>query len=514
MDKLFGMFRKRSRSISKGQETREEPTLSPSRSMQSVKMERSKSTDSLMSMASLDITFTNNNGLLNTFAKVQTSEKVRRKQSGHQKMEKMVMTPYFGHFAGQRIHFDLRRNAEFTVNIKVRTEDQTLASLVHRQGPRKKETVKDECIKFAHEVASSNLIMKQPSSLSFLCEQTILLNLNDIPHWNLPPRYRHQFDIDCQTVTVHVYPSKYAANSFPMKLKKNISVREVQWMLSKRLNLNHGNPSAITLYVKDSLEPLSPISPIPSVLTDLICIIAPSAQQKQQQATTGESGPLSICVSLIGKGLNEIQVTRSTTLGEFEQRVKEKFRLSPDSFLYLPNVLSRHSHGAYSSFCPLRMHALLDPATSSVLLLDHHKRNFPTLHGHLSVSQQKTVQSLLLYKMTVSELDLLKSGPVIGFEVNGPTIPISFKTIMNDLYSDYTHCVFSIRPHAVSVNPNWTIPVLLKYLTCVSGFPCNVIKVGSKILNKDVASDLLRTRWFTVTDNDYSLRSEIPCALP
>lgn len=293
-----------------------------------------------------------------------------------------------------------------------------------------------------------------------------------------------------------------------MKFKKNISVREVQWMLSKRLNL-HDNPSIITLYIKDSLDPLSPASPLPQNLSTLICIISPSAQQ--HPGTSPNSLPLSVCVSLIGRGVSEIQVHHSTTLHEFEQEVKQKFQLDPDSFLYLPKV---HSQGTYSSFCPLRMHALLDPSTSSVLLLDHHRRNFPTLHGHLSVSHQKTVQSLLLYKMTVSELDLLKSGPVIGFEVNGPTIPIGFKTIINDLDSDPTHSLISIRPHAVSVNPDWTIPVLLKYLTCVSSFPCSVIKVGSKELNKTVASDLMQTQWFFVYENDYTLRSDIPCAYP
>lgn len=504
----LGIFRRRrSNSTSKSPSGKNdtasrhaEPTPRPPRSISMQNMERSKSSDSLVSVASVDLAFTH--GVLDSFAKISTVEKVRRRHSGNLRLEKMVMTPYFGHFAGQRIHFDLKRKGDFLVNIKVRTEDQILASLLHRQG-RKKETVRDQCIKFAHE-ATTKLTNQKPAPLSFLCEQTIILNLGDIPHWHLPPRYKCQFDIDCQTVNIHVFPSSMHPSPIIMKLKRNISVRELQWMLSLKLHLN---PLAITLYIKDSLETLPALSPLPINLSQLVCIITPSAQQSVND--------LCVCVSLIGRDAKEIRVQTSTTLIEFEEMIKEEFELHPNSFVYLPDVLSQHN-GSYSSHCPLRMHAVLDSTSSSVLLLDHHRRNFPTLHGHLTVSKQQTLQSLLLYRMTVNELDLLKSGPIICFEVNGPTIPIAFKT-MFDYDGDPTRCfsVVGIRTHAVSVNPDWSIPILLKYLTCISGFPCNVIKIDDRILEKTVSSDLLPFQWFTVkSNNSYILPNNIPCAQP
>lgn len=510
MPRFFQFFkrRRRSNSISRPSKDHDESTVDrkpPSRSSSMHNMERSKSSDSLVSVISADMSVLTTAGLLDSFASTTTVERVRRRQSGKMRLEKIVMTPYFGHFAGQRIHFDLRRNAESLINIKVRNEDQVLASLLYRQAGRKKETVRDQCIQFAHE-ATTNLTSNQnPMSLSFLCEQTIILNLNDIPYWHLPTRYRLKFEIDCQIVTIHVFPSNLHSTPLKIKLKRNISIREIQWMLSMKLRI--GSPSAITLYVKDTLETLPSLSPLPKDVTELACIVTPPPTKYLQ------TDVLSVCVSLIGGDVKEIAVCPNTALHEFEEIIKTTFGLAPDSFIYIPSVLSWHN-GSYSSHCPLRMHAVLDSHSSSALLLDHSKRNFPTLQGHLTVSEQKTLRSLLLYQMTLHELDLLKAGPIICFEVSGPTIPIAFKTMI-DLDSDPTRSLVGIHPHAVSVNPDWSIPVLLKYLSCISGFPCNIIKIGDQILQKNVANDLLQFPWFCIKDSShYVLPNIIPCAHP
>lgn len=498
----LAMFRRRSNSTSK--KRKQDQSVVHSISMQT--LDRSRSSESLSSVTSADISFANLNGVLDSFAKMITADKYRKRHSSAMRTEKLIMLPYFGHFAGQRLHFDLKRTAEYSVSIKVRTDDQIVASLHHRQG-RKKETVRDQCIKFAHE-ATTPFITHQPPTLSFLSEQTVNLFLNDLPYKHLPPRYRSQFLGCYQLVKIQVHPHQIHPEMIEMKLRPRISIREFQWMLSKRLDLN--NPSAMMLYVKDSLEPLPATSPLEQHHSEVVCIIAPSAQQLKPSVDPGLD-PISLCVSIIGKGVEEVIVYQNTTLYEFEQAIKKKFCLRPDSFLYLPDVLSNHNR-ASTAHCPLRMHAVLDSGTSTILLLDHEKRNFPTLYGHFSVSEQQTLQSLLLYKMTVSELDLLKSGPVIGFEVTGPTIPIALKT-MNDLTSDPAcFSVISIRPHAVSINPEWNVEVLLKFLTCISGFPCSQMKIGEKVLTKTVSSEILDRPWFIVEGNGYILPNKIPSA--
>ena len=80
---------------------------------------------------------------------------------------------------GQSLIFDMRKtDTTGIVNVKVKVDDEVLArALQHRLG--RKETVKDQCIKFAHEVKSktSNSL---PSSLKFLCKQTVLLTTNSL----------------------------------------------------------------------------------------------------------------------------------------------------------------------------------------------------------------------------------------------------------------------------------------------------------------------------------------------
>ncbi len=469
-----------------------------------------QSTESIISET--EESFANVNGVLETFAKMANTTHGRKRHSSTLRAEKMLMYPCFGHFAGQRLYFDLKRSAEHNMmSIKVRTDDQLIATLHHRQGRRRKETARDQCIKFAHE-ATTHLVSYRSPSLSFLCEQVINLNLNEIPYRLLPPRYQNTFTGCDRTVTIHVHPCHIHKDLITMKLKPNLSIRELQWMISKRLSIS--NPLSITLYVQDSLEPLSATVPLKSATTDIVCIIAPNAQQLRASVEPGP--PLSVCVSIIGKGVDEVNVYHHTTLFEFEQAVKQKFGMKKESFLYLPDVLrSRSSHNFSSnSYCPLRMSAMLDSSTSTALLLNHEKRNFPILYGHLSVSEQQTLQSLLLYKMTVSELDLLKSGPVIGFEVSGPTIPINLKTY-SDLTSNPTEfCLLSVRPHAVSVNPNWTIGVLIKFLTSITHFECSKLVVDDKTLcdMETVESQLLNKSWFVVKQDEYILSKDIPTA--
>lgn len=469
------------------------------------------------SLASVEESLSSFNGSLDTFAKMMISERhtARKRHSGTMRAEKLIMYPCFGHFAGQRLYFDLKKSVEHNVmSIKVRTDNQTIAMLQHRQGKRK-ETVRDQCIKFAHE-ATTSLVSHQPASLKFSCEQVINLNLNEIPYQTLPPRYRSQFTGCDNTVRIHIHPRSQiprntAADSFiTMKLKPNLSVRELQWMISKRLNLP--NPSSITLYVHDSLGPLNASAPLSSEHSDIVCNVTPAAQHLQSHDNPPH--PVSVCVSIIGRGVSEVLVYRHTTLFDFEQAVKSEFGLNPDSFLYFPDVLNNHI-GSSNSNCPLRMHAVLDSSTSTALLLHHEKRSFPILYGRLSVSNQRTLKSLLLYRMTLSDLDLLKSGPVIGFEVTGPTIPIQLKTINNLSSNSSEFCVISVQPHAVSVNPEWTIAVLIKFLVCISGFPCSNITISDKVLPTDslVKTKLLDKPWFVVEGNEYLLPKDLPTAV-
>lgn len=468
----------------------------------STAMLKSKSTDSLASITSIDASRSS----LDSFAKlcVRRRGSNRAERGASFRSTKLVMEPYFGPFAGQSLIFDMRKTETTgVVNVKVKVDDEVLArTLQHRIG--RKETVKDQCIKFAHEVKSktSNSL---PLSLKFLCEQTVLLHNYELPVHLLPQRYTDCLLGPCtQIVTVTIWPRK---DTVTLKLKPRISITELQWMLCKRIGLP--NPSSLSLYLRDALEPLSPTSPLPEQCSELECIISSSF------TSSADEREKIICVSIIGKGIKGIPVVPSMTLFELDQAVKQAFNLDPDSFLYLPQVLT-------DSRSSLKMHATLDD-NSSICLLDEERRNFPTLCGFVSVCEPQTLQSLLLYQMSLCELDLLKAGSVIGFEVTGPTVPVSFKTMQTHrMFEENTRnsifSLISIKPHAISVNPDWTIPVLLKYITSISGFPCKSMRLGEKSLDQAaIVSDVLCHRtWFSIDKktSSLSLTNEIAEVIP
>ena len=103
----LAMFRRRSNSTSK--KRKQDQSVVHSISMQT--LDRSRSSESLSSVTSADISFANLNGVLDSFAKMITADKYRKRHSSAMRTEKLIMLPYFGHFAGQRLHFDLKRTA-------------------------------------------------------------------------------------------------------------------------------------------------------------------------------------------------------------------------------------------------------------------------------------------------------------------------------------------------------------------------------------------------------------------
>ena len=82
-------------------------------------------------------------GSLETFAPWHVEKKAR-----------IILTPYFGVFAGQRMTFHTSRRRESLVNIKVKVEgcEQTLTTLYHRRSSKRSEgadSIRDTILLFA-----------------------------------------------------------------------------------------------------------------------------------------------------------------------------------------------------------------------------------------------------------------------------------------------------------------------------------------------------------------------------
>ena len=245
-------------------------------------------------------------------------------------------------------------------------------------------------------------------------------------------------------------------------------------MVCNRLSLA-SNPSCIEFYQADSLETISPHSRLQPNQSVLHCIANPS-QVTSEEDIAGKSFPL--VVSVIGHGINQVKVYSAMTLDQFQREVRSKFLLQPHSFIYFP-AISQSLQGRFMSKSTVRMSAIIDGST--VALIDCKKAKLPIVNG--VPSALVNYEQVPLYQMSIADLGLLKSAPVMVFEVTGPTIPLVYKTTQDQSNKDFA--VVSEHSHAISVNPSWTVSTLLKYVECVSGFPCKHLCLRDNIFPLD-----------------------------
>ena len=465
-------------------------------------------------------------GMLNTYA-ISTVEKRRQPKSGGVS-ERLVMLPYFGSYAGQRLTFAVSRK-NLMVNIKVRADDRTLTTLYEYVKAENTSTIRDLCIKFTNKVqkeATNNVVAEtsparhhhgepstsEPLSLAFLCERKALLHMEELPVHQLPSKYRSFLSAStAQEIRVSVWPSSVVApepSSVCLWVKPGVSLTEVQWMICEKLSLRARgyNPSKMALYLPHQLEPIPPDTPLDSRRhRQLSCVL-------QQPVAEKQSGQSTVVVSVIGHGIGEVVVGPHCSLLEFEESIRSRFHLQQNSFLYMPQLF-RSLKGSENSCC-LKMSAKLDQSTSK--LLSTTKRNFPIIDRMPTLNICDSYSQLQLYRMLLRELDLLKASPVIVFEVTGPTVPLSFKTIRTqqnphcypdqqptstaNVQQDSVFALLAVQQCVVSINPNWTVNTLLRYIECISGFPCDHVRLpgGKRPGLKSLVGEDLTTRWSTI----------------
>ena len=436
---------------------------------------------------------------------LQTSAHLQVEKRRSAGSEKLRMMPYFGRFAGQCLLFELRRSSNTLVSVRVKVENiddehvhRPLTTLYHTVNFRHGKSsaceeqnathingVRDKCLRFAHEAVYPPEVELQlaeaiqaPPPLSFLCEKKILLHMGEINSSNLPYKYSHLNPrmAKYQDVFIRIWSRQLCqdCSMLRMKVKPRILIQELQWMVCNRLSLA-SNPSCIEFYQADSLETISPHSRLQPNQSVLHCIVNPS-QVTSEEDIAGKSFPL--VVSVIGHGINQVKVYSAMTLDQFQREVRSKFLLQPHSFIYFP-AISQSLQGRFMSKSTVRMSAIIDGST--VALIDCKKAKLPIVNG--VPSALVNYEQVPLYQMSIADLGLLKSAPVMVFEVTGPTIPLVYKTTQDQSNKDFA--VVSEHSHAISVNPSWTVSTLLKYVECVSGFPCKHLCLRDNVFPLD-----------------------------
>ncbi|XP_064384167.1 uncharacterized protein LOC135333189 [Halichondria panicea] len=427
-------------------------------------------------------------GGVSTFASCSTGSKPYS--------QRMTIRPFFGIYADSSLTFDIKRSSStdslrmLTIRVSIQEDGSDTRKALNRifvsrnkrsgqdDSSQNSVSLKDRCIAFANAIDTDSKTeniasaCKQPSSLFFLCKKQVLLHLGEINPANLPKTEAFE-DLKLRS-TRNIFIRVYQADGLMlrMKVKTSMSINELKWMICGRLP-SSVHPSHLSLYEFDSLDVLPADSILQPNQSLLHCTIDQSPVPSPTRPRVVARQPSCYMISLIGKDIDSIIADPSISFYHFQELVKTKFGLKSSSYLYFPNI----GKTARSEDCGIKMSTVIDKST--ICLIDSMRRNLPIVDGvPLAMSKY---EKLSAYSGTIRSLGITPSSPVIAFEVTGPTIPISFRAAIQDR-GNFNYSVVSDRVHAVSVNPNWTIRTLLKYVECISKIPCVGISLNSEIL--------------------------------
>ena len=446
-------------------------------------------------------------GHLSSFAEVKVTSSRRHRSPSQQQVCTMKVSPYFGPYAGSEVTFTVCMSAGQGTRTQVQVGGAKICTRLNfAAGSR--ESLRDACINFVHDDrwAKTDIVAEretQPNSLKFLCTKRI--HLRGVLPAGMPMREAKKFDRTTkQEVFVRVWPSQlprtrhscgFGAEKDAIKLRvpMHISFAELAWYVRDKLGLPLA--SGVGFREPNSLEDVQPTRPLMLGHTLLECFVTlPQTARTAALRLMASVISVRLPVSLIGSGVEEVVVTPTMTVAEFEVAVLQQFGLGDDCFLYIPALFSHQcSHPT-----GLKMYATAN-RRSVISLVDRHARRFPIISDNdpnLAVEHRE----LPLYSRTVREAGLLKESPLLCFDVTGPTIPLKFKGMSNivsgvdsgsssstnessDRSSNFAH--FSVENRVLSINPNWTAATLLKFVECISRFPCRRIVMGEDCAPND-----------------------------
>lgn len=454
-------------------------------------------------------------GCVDTFARQWIEPQEKRqpttdKRSSTRECPQLVIAPYFGNYAGQRMTFNVKRNSH---SISVRIDGTNEKAHFYHQHDTKLNGVRDQCLKFVHDFNSSSNsepipgFKRKPLSLAFLCEQTALVHLDKIDMTKMPKKYQELFRGTAQQdVVINIWPRSLYKTPIIMRVKTNIALGEFEWMLCHRLSLP--NPSYMTLYHSDFIRPLRSTKEEEQILLpehkELHCILAPSIYHDLGSNTNERV----LVVSVMEHGITDIRVHSTMQLQHLERIIRQKFKLDSDSFLYIPEVITAQSS--------MKMSVLLND--SNLDLLSSTSRNLPLIREYGSLPVKRMYRNLTLYTKTVEELRLFENSLITVFEITGPTVPIEFKRFgeassdsssLGSRNSGENFVFITEKASAVSINPDWSVQTLLHYVDCMTAFPYVDIRIGSKVLEGKIGKHL-QQKWTKKERGQLCLKTKLP----
>lgn len=437
--------------------------------------------------------------------------------------QRMTMRPFFGIYAGSLLTFDIKKRSrpnDALTSIRVSIQETSsegrkglstiyVSKKSDGSSSLNASLLKDRCLGFAYDLNTSSDVAdiatacKQPPSLFFLCQREVLLHLGEL-NPELLPKTGPFAALKLQktrNIFIRVYRSNQPEDvMMRMRVKSALSINELKWMICGRLPFSV-HPSSLALYESNSLQVLPPgegvtLQPEQTLLHCLVDQSAPLTRLPSRQ----QHNPCRYFISMIGRDIDIVVADPSTSLFRFQELVKSKFRLKANSYVYFGKTGRSEDSG-------IKMSTIVDKST--ICLIDSMRRNLPIVDGiPLAISKY---ENLSAYSRPISSLGISPGSPVIAFEVTGPTIPISFRAAIQDR-GNCNYSVVSDRVHAVSVNPDWTLNTLLKYIECISKIPSVGISLKSESLPLEcnVSSHLTSRCWLQRKSSRLELVKDLP----
>ena len=441
-------------------------------------------------------------GNINTFALVKSKAGgFHRGRPSHREKNdtRLVILPYFGRFAGRWVTCEIDRGRCETGQLAVVQMKVDGKLICRRHCNTKRNSIRDVCILKVHEAEPSHDeasgILPTPPSLSFLCERQVIL-CGSVA--GLPLTLVNKLNSTTkQDIFVRIWPSELARHvscvSSPtesvlkLRVPMRISLSELEWVVCAKLRLP--NPPGVIFYKPDGIRQLFSSCPVLSDQTQLDCFVRNAAPHPRDTCVGMGAECLVLPVSVIGKGIEEVPVQSDMTLLQFETAVVGQFGLSSHSFLFFPLLLSPMHRVGLKMFCSATR-------KNAACLIDQYTCKFPTtVINNMDPHMSFNYKFLPFYQENICDLGLLSFGePIVGFDVTGPTIPLSFRamhtcsdysdssgTCSTDSSSASASAIFvqsSVENRIVSVNDEWTGDTLLKYIATLSGFSCRRLVVA------------------------------------
>ena len=350
--------------------------------------------------------------------------------------------------------------------------------------------------------------------LSALAYKVAVSNLDAVPETTvIPAKVNHlMFGIQNPVViTIRMWPasqaSKFAA-SRRMKVKSGILFSEFLYLLRQHFGMSKDH--SLKLY--HNYKQIQPDEQITSKMEAIDCFVT-RYDTDSMSIEEEENSCVELVVSLVGYGIQNVEVDLEMPLKDFDVLLRKKFRLKDESFLiivaeddYSPQYTTCDSWKCIFSFSlpdnsfgaglrrsfqrlssrrqrealnrrslrsgdTLRQQAGYTEKMAKVIkLLSSQTRNFPRNNGRSDYSIAELHSSMQMYNRTLDQCGIHPYAIVQVFEVTGPSIPVTFRTQSDHTFQSETpsNPLQLARPsrlaNIMDINPEWSLQTFLQYV--------------------------------------------------